>query len=205
MFTSENSFQIMWKEIFFFWTVAFIVRIVIEIYLIYRYNYIIRRFYSNDFADLKILIKRIKNIYDLFSKQKLSKRTCLMYNNICCVLASIAFLENQDEVFFRELNLIKREEKYEMKSFMLALFYLSKKDKLRAQSYYENYLLCEFENENIKVVMEYFFNFEHYKKNNTSFEVACKSFKNPAVLKLLENAIGSTGQSAHGDNQGTVL
>ena len=166
MFTNEYSFHIMWKEIFWFWIAVFIVRIIIEIYLINRYNYIIKRFYAYDFVDLKTLTKRMQNLCNLFSKQKLNKRICLMYNNICCVLASIAILENQEEVFFRELNLIKREEKYEMKSFMLSLFYLSKKDKLRAHSCYENYLLCEFENENIKVIMEYFFDFENYKRNN---------------------------------------
>lgn len=194
--TSFGNVTIMWKEIAIIFVFLFLVRFIFDIYMIQQYNTIVKKFYANKLTDVK-KTKKLQKICNVFSSALWNQKTCLMYNNICCILASVALLNNNDNEFLFELNKIKREQKYELKSFVLALYFLSKSNLSIAQSHYEKYLICEHENDNINIVLSKFFSSQNYAKIDEDFLGAIESFKNPAIKKLLSDCTenGSVGSS----------
>ena len=185
---SFENVTIMWKEIVIIFAFLFLVRFMFDVYMLKQYNAIVKDFYANKSVYGKI--KKLQKICNIFSSALWNQKTCLMYNNLCCILASIALLNNNESEFLLELNNVKREEKYELKSFILALYFLSKNNQSMAQSNYEKYLICKHENNNINIVLSKLFSSQNYSKNDETFLNAIASFKNPAIKKLLSEYTG---------------
>lgn len=183
-YNSTNT-QIMWKEIAIILLVMYIARFVIDIYIKTVYNKINNDFYLNKWDGLEEKIRKHLKICNIFSIGPFNQKVCLMYNGLCIALASMALL-NDEEAFVNRLWIIKREEAFEMKPFMLALYYLSKQDEVASMKYYNTYLRCNHQNEYIKVIMEYLFD---KKKTHPKEDIAnaVKTFQNPAIIKLLED------------------
>ena len=73
-----------------------------------------------------------------------------------CELAELWIKEGEDDEydFLAYLGKVKNEQEFEMKSFVLALYYRSKKDFNQARHYYDVYLTSKHVNNDIGVIMD---------------------------------------------------
>ena len=171
----------MWKEIAIIFLVLFIVRFIIDTYIKITYNQVVNQFYSREWKGLENRIIKQRRICNVFSNGPFNKTNRQIYNGLCFLLASIAFVKNDNTVFENELNNVKREDQFAIKPFLFALYYLTKHDEEIAKRYYEKYQSCKQKDENTKIIMEYLFQ----RTNGNAFNDAVKSFRNPAIQKML--------------------
>lgn len=191
----NGTFNVMWKEILIIFIVVFLIRAFLDVYMIINYNKVMRKFYLGYFEDIEVNIKRFISLCDVFSLAPWNKKTCFMYNNLCIVLASVALLNNNDTKFLFELNKIKREHSYELKSFMLTLYYYSKNDIIKAKQFYENHSKIKKNDENLSIVLNNLFSYELFNDNGL-YESLIKSLNNQAIIKMLVTI--KTNQSGDG-------
>lgn len=174
---------IMWKEIFIFFVGVLVIRGLIDVYMIKGHQYILKEFYLGNYDKIVKKTEKLRKVNDVFSAGPYNKNICLIYNNLCCVLASIGLISNRENVFLENLYRVKREETYEMKSFLLALYFF-KKDVSKAKEWYDNYLQCKHENANVSIIMKKLFAISEDISEEQYIE-AKKSFNNLAIIKLL--------------------
>ena len=131
--------QIMWKDIFL--TIVFIygIRFVIDSYIIKGFKKVHKAFYSNDWNGLEGQIEKYQKISDQFSNGPWNKKIRGIYNTLCAFRASVALVEGKESIFLNQLNHIKKEEDFELKFFVLSLYYRSKNDNEKAFQYYLQY------------------------------------------------------------------
>lgn len=182
-----TNVQIMWKEIVCIFLFIYILRFFTDIYIITVYKKIYNKFYSNDWIRLEKKIKKHQNLCSVFTKGPFNKKIRVIYNGLCIILSSIALIEKKDLNFITELDKIKKEEEFELKSFILALYFYSKNDMQRAMNYYYKYCRCIHQDSNIESIMSYLFFNQEDSKNVNEVGIAIKSFKNPAILKLFKD------------------
>lgn len=182
---SVSPVTIMWKEILIIFTVLFFVRVLIDVYMLKQHQYILNEFYLGNYAKIISKAEKLRKVCDVFSAAPYNKKTCLMYNNLCCVLASIGLIYDKESVFLENLYRVKREETYEMKSFLLALFFF-KRDSSKARECYDSYLHCKNENDNIGIIMKKLFTFSK-DISEEQYTQAKQSFNSPVIIKMLED------------------
>lgn len=102
-------------------------------------------------------------------------------------LSSMALIRNNEIEFVKELDNVKQEEEYELKAYVLYLYYVSKNNNALAMKYYNNYSRCTHENRNIEIVMKYLFNKDECLRTTSEFQNAINSFQNPAIIRLLKD------------------
>ena len=180
-----TNIYIMWKEIGVMLLVVALIRLSIDIYIVKIYKKICKKFYSKAWNGLDGEIKKHRKLCNVFSVGPWNKNIRLMYNGCCVALASIALIKNDEVEFVNQLNLVKKETDFEMKSFMLALYYCSKQDEITAKKYFDSYLKCNKKNGDIKVIMDYLF-VQGKTQQREEFDCAIQKFQNPAILKLFE-------------------
>ena len=115
--------QIMWKEIAVGLLVLYVIRLLIDLYIKTEYKQFNNLFYSHDWNGLDVKIRKHQRICDVFSKGPWNKNVCLMYNGLCVALASMALINNDVVDFLNQLHYIKNEDNFEIKHFILALYY----------------------------------------------------------------------------------
>ncbi len=175
----------MWKEIAVILLVLYVTRLAIDMYIRKVYNKICNQFYSNTWDGLKEKIHKHRKLCDAFSNGPWNKNVRQMYNGLCVALASIALVNNDEVAFVNQLHEVKNEDDFEMKSFMLALYYHSAHDEVESKKCYNAYLKCNHENKNIKVIMEHLFSEKNNTQSSDDINTASETFKNPAIIKLL--------------------
>ena len=179
--------QIMWKEIAVGLLVLYVIRLLIDLYIKTVYKQITYLFYSHNWSGLDVKIRKHQRICDVFSSGPWNKKVCLMYNGLCVALASMALINNNEVDFLNQLHYIKNEYNFEIKHFMLALYYCSKHDEIASKRNYNAYLQCNREDENIRVILDYLFPDKSNLRSMEDVSGAIKTFHNPAIVKLLRN------------------
>lgn len=177
----------MWREIVFILLFIYIFRFFTDIYIITVYKKIYNKFYSNNWIGLEMKIKKHQKLCSVFTKGPFNKKIRLIYNGLCMILSSIALIEKNDLTFITELDKIKKEEEFELKPFILALYFHSKNDLQRAMNFYYKYCRCIHQDIYIESIMTYLFSNQDDSKIVNEVEIAIRSFKNPAILKLFED------------------
>ncbi len=188
--------QIMWKEIAVGLLVLYVIRFLIDLYIKTKYKQINNLFYSHDWNGLDVKIRKHQRICDVFSNGPWNKNVCLMYNGLCVALASMALINNNEVDFLNQLHYIKNEDNFEIKHFILALYYCSKHDEIASKRNYNAYLRCNRKDENIRVIMDYLFSETSSIQSKEDICGAVKTFQNPAIIKLLrDNGIRECAES----------
>ena len=183
METNGVNVQIMWKEIAIIFIVLFSFRFLIDMYIVITYKQIQSKFYSNCFVGLAYKAKKLQKISDIFSNGPFNKKMRLIFNSICVTVASLAFLNNDDFGFLNQLGKVKKEDEFEFKSFILALYYRSKGDTKNVFEYYEKWLQSNHKNKDVEVVMGFLFS-NDIQYETELVERAINGFQNPAIRKL---------------------
>ncbi|MEE0883944.1 MAG: hypothetical protein U0L59_01800 [Faecalimonas sp.] len=183
----HTNVQIMWKEIVLIFLFIYIIRFFTDIYIIIVYKNIYNRFYAHDWFGLEKKVKKHQNLCSVFLSGPFNKKIRLIYNGLCMILSSIALIDENDCVFITEIDNIKKDEEFELKPFVLALYYRSKNDLTTAMKFYHKYSRCIHQDENIDIIMNYLFSNQECKKMNNEIAIAIKSFQNPAIIKLFED------------------
>lgn len=181
--------KIGWKFIIIELVVLFLFIILIDVYMIVKHNSTTKKYYSGDFKGLVKELKRLQSISDIFSKNPRNKNREMIFNTTCIFLASISLLNDDENGFILELNKVKNEKRCEIKPFMLSLFFKSKNSTQNAEMYYQIFRNCEHSNKSMIVVTNYLF----VNEDTTTIEEftnAVNTFRNPAIIKLLDTIRG---------------
>lgn len=189
MNTDTVNIQIMWKEIAIIFVVVFLIRIACDIYLFVGHKQVAKSFFAQDFSRLERKTMTVQKMCRFFSFGARHKKIMLMHNDCCCILASMALLQGNEEQFLIHLSGIMKEENYETKSFMLSLYHLSKGNSDIATKYYEHYLSCYHENPHMQTIMTHLFMPTDAPNESETIRVAASQFKNHAIKQLL-NSLG---------------
>lgn len=179
------NIQIMWTEIVITFFLIGIVRYLINMYILHVYNNIYKEFISFKWEKLDDKIRKHKKLCNVFSNGPYNKKIRLMYNGLCMALSSMALIRNHESGFIEELNDIKQEEEFELKAFVLALYYRSNNNSLAIQ-YFNKYVRCIHQNKNIELIMKYLFDKEKTTKDMDDIKKVIKCFRNPAIICLLK-------------------
>lgn len=179
--------QIMWKDIFIILGVVFGINLLIGIYMLFACKRIFNDFYSGNIKGLKNRAIKLRRLYNFYSAVPYSKNMCLIYNHLCLLISSMALLEGEETEFLKQLSVVKQAINYEWKPFVLALYYRSKNDIEIATKYYQKYLNCNHKDDNIKIILDGLFVNQEYSGSDASFLKVKRSFKNPAIIKLLKD------------------
>lgn len=185
MILNSGVVQIMWKDIFIIFAVVYAMRLIIEAYMLFAYKNIFKDFYSVKSKGLERRAEKLRKLFNLFSDGPFKRSECLMYNHLCLLLSSMALLEGDEAEFLKQLNVVKHENDYELKPFVLALYYRSKNNIEIATKYYQKYLECNHEDDNIKIILDGLFANQECSISDVSFLAAAGSFRNPAIIKLI--------------------
>lgn len=177
----NTGVQIMWKEIVIEFLILYVFCKMLDIYMIKKYKKILKLYGIVEMDQLKRMAEKHLKFCNLFSVGPWNKIIYMIYNGLCWLLASIYYIEDNEYEFLRYLEKVKKENEFEMKSFVLFLYYRSKNDIVQAEYYYNKYLKCKHLNSDIAVIMEGIWN---QKEKDEAFIESIKSFSNPATIKL---------------------
>lgn len=180
-----TNIKIMWKEIVIILLILYSVRLAIDIYIKIIYNKIIEKFYTYNWDGLEEKVEKHRKICNVFSNGRWNKNVRLIYNGLCVVISSMAFLRGDDSEFINQLSCVKDEVNFEIKPFMLALYYRSRNDEVAMREYYNKFLDCNSHSEYTKVIMEKLFS-EQMLQKSENLHNAIKKFQNPGIIKLLQ-------------------
>lgn len=156
-----------------------------DVYILIIYKDIYKKFYAPNWFGLKEKIRHLKKTCYIFLSGPFNKKIRFIYNNLCFILSSIEFMDKKDGEFIIELDNIKKDEEFELKSFVLALYFRSKNNQKTAMKFYDKYSTCIHQDKNVNIIMKYLFANQEYNIKNEEIKIAIKSFQNPAIIKLL--------------------
>lgn len=177
----------LWKETLIVIILICVIFIFLGIFTVRAFNKVIERYYPNDLFSAENTLNRIRLLSGFLSMGVRNDKMCLVYNHTCYLIASIELLRGNERAFLRELDSIKKENDFEIKSFMLSLYYRSKHDCERSKIFYDKYLMCNHHENDMKIVLSYVFDELEDIKNNNLFKDAVKGFRNPAIIKLFQD------------------
>lgn len=176
--------QIMWKEIGIGFLILYVFRNILDIYMVKKYKKIVKMYGTIEINQLKLKAEKHLKLCDFFSVGPWNKQIYLIYNGLCWLLASISFSEDNEREFLEYLGRVKKENEYEMKSFVLFLYYRSKNEDNQAKYYYNLYLKCKHVDKDIAIIMDGIWN---EQTKNEVFRESVKRFNNPTLKKLLKD------------------
>ena len=177
----------LWKETLIVIIFICVVFIFLGIFTVRSFNKVIERYYPNDLLSAENKLNRIRLLSGFLSLGVQNDKICLVYNHTCYLIASIELLRGNERDFLRELDGIKKENSFEIKSFMLSLYYRSKHDFEKSKLFYDKYLMCNHHEKDMQIVLSCVFDDLDDLKNNIIFKDAVKGFKNPAIIKLFQD------------------
>ena len=189
--------QIMWKEIAIILLFICLLRFLTDFYIVKKYKKLIKDFFAGEWERLEIKMIKHQKICNIFSDGPFNKKIRAFYNGLCVALASIGLVRGDEETFLRQLSYIKKPEEYEMKSFMLSLYYNSKKNEKEAIEQFHKYIESNPKSKNMQDVLEYL-----YEQKVVFPASSVKSFHNPAIIKLfVDNNIKVDDRGQEDDSQ----
>lgn len=187
MNVNEVHVQIMWKEIAIIFLLIFLLRCMTDVYIITIYKRINSSFYLGEWDGLEEKILRHRKICNVFSDGPFNKNIRVRYNGLCMALASMRLMQGDEADFLQQLNYVKKEEEYEMKAFILALYYRSKEQHEEAEKQYHKFSKCNSQSQNLKIVLDVLFEKQKEIQKDEAYRDAIRSFQNPAILKLFKD------------------
>ena len=155
--------------------------------MIKKYEKLLKLFGVIEMDTLKLEAEKHLKLCNFFSVGPWNKAIYWTYNGLCWLLATISYVEDDEYDFLAYLGKVKNEQEFEMKSFVLALYYRSKKDFNQARHYYDVYLPSKHVNNDIGVIMDRVWS---GKAKSELVAESVKKFENPVLRKLFaENHI----------------
>lgn len=183
----HTNIQIMWKEIVFIFLFIYVIRFFTDMYIILGYKNINKNFYNQTWVGLKKKIRKHRKICSVFSGGTFNKKIRAIYNGLCMILSSMALINKKESEFISELDNVKKDIEFELKPFVLALYFRSKNDLSTATSFYYEYSRCIHHDKNIELIMNSLFSSQECNEINNETKTAIRSFKNPAIILLLKD------------------
>ena len=184
---NTGTVQIMWKEIIVGFIILYLLRGVLDVYMIKKYEKLLKLFGVIEMDTLKLEAEKHLKLCNFFSVGPWNKAIYWTYNGLCWLLATISYVEDDEYDFLAYLGKVKNEQEFEMKSFALSLYYRSKGDITQAKRYYNVYLTSKHVNNDIGVIMDSVWN---GKAKSELVAESVKKFENPVLRKLFaENHI----------------
>ena len=177
----------LWKETLIVIILICAIFIFLGIFTVRAFNKVIERYYPNNLFSAENTLNRIRSLSGFLSLGVRNDKMCLVYNHTCYLIASIELLRGNERAFLRELDGVKKENSFEIKSFMLSLYYRSKHDFEKSKLFYDKYLMCNHHEKDMQIVLSCVFDDLDDLKNNIIFKDAVKGFKNPAIIKLFQD------------------
>lgn len=172
----------MWKEIGIGLIMLCILRSLLDVYMVKKYNKIVRQYGSISTDLLKKEACKHLVLCEHFAVGPFNKNIYLIYNGLCWLLASICLMEDNEKEFLNHLNRVRREREFELKPFALALFYFSKNDNLKAEEWHRLYLESTHHDDRLAVIMSDIFENQSLEKTMI-YELT--PFNNPALYRLI--------------------
>ena len=171
---------IMWKEIFIMLLGVYLIRCLTDVYMIKTYNSILKLFKNNEYKEAKE--KAIKNykIYNHFSIGPFNKGIYKMHDNICYMIASVYYIENNERQFLYYLEKIKKEKEFGTHYFIRSLYFYSYNNHKLANHNYMLYLGSD------KLDQDYINILKHIVEDNDVENVSLENINNYAILQLID-------------------
>lgn len=179
-----NTVQIMWKEIGIGLILLYLLRVVLDLYMLNKYKKLVALHGTISAEAFQTRAQKHLKLCGFFAVGPWNKQIYAAYNGICWLLAMDALQEGLEEVFLTWLSKVRKEEEFEAKAFTLSLYFRAKRQEKIAGQYYEMYLKSKHSDQNISVIMCGLF---EGTEPIESIQKAAGALKNPAVIKLLKD------------------
>ena len=108
-----------------------------------------------------------------------------IYNQLNYIIAATEFVEGNNDEFIKLANTTRISNQYELMPCLLALYYLSKKNKMMAERYYRWYLLCNHEKPYMECIMKEVFG--DSEKDEKAWGEAIQEVSDQALIKALRD------------------
>ena len=182
-----NTVQIMWKEIGIGLILLYLLRVVLDLYMLNKYKKLVALHGTIPAEAFQTRAQKHLKLCGFFAVSPWNKQIYAAYNGLCWLLAMDALQEGQEEAFLTWLSKVRKEEEFEAKAFTLSLYFRAKGQEKIAGQHYEMYLKSKHSDQNISVIMRGLF---EEKERAETINEAASAFRNPAIRKLLnENGI----------------
>ena len=186
-----GTVQIMWMEILILFAALYGLRVLMDLYIVRTYRKLFAMHGTVPAEVFREKAQRHIRLSGIFAVGPWNQRIYKVYNGLCWMLASDHLTQNEEDAFLFWLSRIRKEETFELKAFILALYYRAKHSDDAAHHFYGQYLRCRHEDQNVSVIMHGIFDGADHTQE-AAFAQAVKAFRNPAVIRLLdENGIGN--------------
>ena len=182
----KATVQIMWKEIFFIFVAIYVLRIITELYIVKKFKKLHKEFLSNNWDGLDEKMLKHRNLCNVFSDGPFNKPIRALHNNLCLGIASMALVNGNGIEFLQQMEYVKKEQEYELKAFVLSLYYRWRNNEEEAINYYNAFRECDSQNEELAIIMDKIFGESNNIQKDERYLNALKNFKNPAIIMLLE-------------------
>lgn len=184
----KTNFVVHWEFILIAIAAILLLRELYALYVIWQHRRLLARFRSGDWEGLQKKVLMLRNKSDLLSMSKWSRRMRLVHDDLCVILASLAYCAGEEQELVRWLNVTKSGDVVVGKELMLALFYRAKGMPEEAQQYYRACQAGGSAAEKQFVLLDYYFSGTPLPEGETIGSL-CAEYKNPAIRKLVqENA-----------------
>ena len=115
-----------WSELVF--NIIFLISILVISRIMYvrretKYGAIVEVFLNQNYQGLKEKTLKLWIEYDMCTLIPISEAAIEKYNSLCFILAILALSDKNDQEFLNKINAMKRDEKSEVKTFILAIYY----------------------------------------------------------------------------------
>ena len=177
-FFGITEYDFKWAIVILF--VVFLLRTLVDLFIFVENNKITKLFHENNLFTVSKKMERTRKVCKFFSAA--NKATCRIYNNLCYIYASVNYLQGKPDLFEYYLNEVKKEKLFELKSFMYALFFLSKNQREAAEKWDREYFECVHQDPKLQIILDYLF---RKKGKLQEIQTAVMEFQNPAIKKML--------------------
>lgn len=176
--------RIMWKAIIIEFVVLYIVSNIICFYIIKKYQKIVTMYNNNEELNkIRLEAEKLLDLSYFFAVGPWNKKMYLLYNGLCWLLATICYMEKDERGFLIYLERVKKEKEFELKSFVLTLYYRAKQVNNQVKYYCMLYENSVHKDDKISIIMGYIMG----KIDEESLlEESVNNFKNPVIIELLE-------------------
>ena len=177
-----NHTTIMWKEILLMWIGIALLVVLLQLLAAFCYRRSILALRNSRLRSERF-VRFSRGLCGLFCLNPRNRRFRLMHANLGCALASYALLQKNDSEFLSELSELRYGSEYAFRSFLLAIYFLSRNDSASAQTWVESFFNCSDREHDQEIVLGFLIGRSDVGREQA--EEASKRFQNPAVKMML--------------------
>lgn len=104
---NTGTVQIMWKEIIVGFIILYLLRGVLDVYMIKKYEKLLKLFGVIEMDTLKLEAEKHLKLCNFFSVGPWNKAIYWTYNGLCWLLATISYVEDDEYDFLAYLGKVK--------------------------------------------------------------------------------------------------